>query len=1306
MEKRLKIYWYETGVLSTARIGNPNILAKKRDETLSAIEAENQAIASGKIKDPLLVVQEKYGNVPLTATGRKALQAAQASSVIRETTRAQQAAFLEIAYQAQNKQIESDIAQAEYRSKAGAVGATSEAAKQTEQRAVASSQGIAIGTIGKTQVSTAQNSVVTTVQQTKTPVGSALVPPKEVENIFRDEQEPADIQAINQFFNQYKSTTLPTRAIIEGYLKDKNVKLTPEGSRYIASIIEAGGGSMGSSRDQATYFDPQSNTFYNARTGEGDLELAKRLGFIATTNEKNQVPLIINGKPEIITFEEPNEDYRIFPAYGPQEKPQVQGPQRELPDPLRLREATQYLLDASEKISKESKAILESDAPIFNFFDTKNSKARAAIEQTLAEAAKDTLAVAGFMNLGGYVASLQKGTQPEEQIIVPPTKTGVLIEKLTETKGDIGKSLQQTEQEYTEQYGKVGSIAGSIIPLASLISLKPLSPIKFGKISLPIGETKTIISVSRAPIKPASGLVETKIPIDTVVYRGITVGVPFTRKVQPVIGRAGGRFQAGSPTPESLRLNQLKPVGDGFEIGGGNVLEQKVLLSQSTRDYLVSSGTLDKTQVDRLTTVIQGEKLAEKAPVKLFSDTFGDQPVVRLKAGPETELQKIIIAEQQRKRLGGRVGSIKGGLAQKPQLLRQFARATHDIDAPEVSVKAGRRFAAQTVEEQNIVAEFTKSGRAFQTAGEFKTKVEVGIRTGAVYPINPRLRLGVNEAVHGTSKRSARNILQTGVDTTASKRGRAFFIAKTSKLASGFASRATSNRGGTLLKIKYNKGDIVNWENIPKGIRQRIYNDNWLRFQNNAINYAKRLNKKGITKPYKTRDPLSQRKEVIIIDKSAIKSIEEIPLEFRPEIKNPEKVAEYLTPKDVAKYGSGSAKRNPRFVLGSKINQKNLKVEDIKIISLSKQRSNKASSVASIQLKKGKLVVEPVEHRVGTDVPDLYAIYKTQAVTIGGKKGRELDITAERLKELYPEVDFVKPFKGTTPPAEKSGFENVDSIYSSISSTVRDTGVRPVSLPTLRRRESKSQDKQEQATLKRINSSISSYNRIGSRRSSVISIGSRQSVGSPVKNIVESLSSFGGSKSRSVYSSIESNISFGSKPSRASRGSRSLSSIGSRSPASIPSRSPFSPASRLSISPISRQSLGPSPTRITRSPFSPASRGYGSFFGEGTPVTPATLRIAPIIIPRDEDRKKLLFMKRSDKYYTIYDVAKTPFGKIKYYVGKQQQSLKPIQELRGRAKNPIGQLAPSNIFNLKVGKLFKQTRSKKNNFGFYEIDLF
>lgn len=87
-----------------------------------------------------------------------------------------QQSYQTITQATQAKVVAANIAQAEQRVRAGAVGATSEAVKQQEQRAVAERQGVAVGSIGGGQINMSIGSVTGAVKQVETPSSSTLAP--------------------------------------------------------------------------------------------------------------------------------------------------------------------------------------------------------------------------------------------------------------------------------------------------------------------------------------------------------------------------------------------------------------------------------------------------------------------------------------------------------------------------------------------------------------------------------------------------------------------------------------------------------------------------------------------------------------------------------------------------------------------------------------------------------------------------------------------------------------------------------------------------------------------------------------------------------------------------------------------------------------------------------------------------------------------------------------------------------------------------------------------------------------------------
>ena len=100
-------------------------------------------------------------------------------------------------------------------------------------------------------------------------------------------------------------------------------------------------------------------------------------------------------------------------------------------------------------------------------------------------------------------------------------------------------------------------------------------------------------------------------------------------------------------------------------------------------------------------------------------------------------------------------------------------------------------------------------------------------------------------------------------------------------MAGHFAKRAVKKEKQlatkeAVVQINYNVGKVLQYKDLPKRIRRGLYDPDWLKFQTNVIEYAKKTGYAGVTKPYKTTNPFTKKTEVIMFEKSPVKSVKEI----------------------------------------------------------------------------------------------------------------------------------------------------------------------------------------------------------------------------------------------------------------------------------------------------------------------------------------------------------------------------------------------------------------------------------------------
>jgi hypothetical protein len=378
---------------------------------------------------------------------------------------------------------------------------------------------------------------------------------------------------------------------------------------------------------------------------------------------------------------------------------------------------------------------------------------------------------------------------------------------------------------------------------------------------------------------------------------------------------------------------------------------------------------------------------------------------------------------------------------------------------------------------------------------------------------------------------------------------------------------------------------------------------------------------------------------------------------------------EALSPKDVLEGNVEAQTSGLRFGQKyrvdklSKITKRPIKdpVHGFKIRDIKDQTLAKASSVTSIQgtgselfrgvpkpqhiaqvqrqeklVASGKLTVAPPSKRT-KDVVDLYNIYKSQASKlieskspIRKKRGKELDVLAEKFKSKYPGMDF-------SPSGTKGSVSiSKETSYGSLISSAAKAKA-PAIVPSIQSSKISLKKESSTPTPKSVSSELQQISK-GSKVHK-LSASSRGS-----KNIWQLDNELylkpSSASSRSVRSSK--NISSKSIRSTRSKSTRSKSSIRStKSPRSITSAksitspkvpSPKSPRSVSGKSPTSVRSIGGSSSSIsTRSAssrsvssrVSKVSKGQGRMIGKSTSATSEKKRpIGAMIKLKDETEKK------------------------------------------------------------------------------------
>jgi len=860
---------------------------------------------------------------------------------------------------------------------------------------------------------------------------------------------------------------------------------------------------------------------------------------------------------------------------------------------------------------------------------------------------------------------------------------------------NIPKNAYSSGKEYVQKYGLAGLIGTGIGTAVSLYTLKGASPLKLGsKFVIPLGSgaTKTVRTLT--------------------TYRGkeliANVGRSFSTSGEKAVLKSGVLKDFDFPKLVRTYTEKSERGVENEFLGrtGARILSSDKVLTELENIGKLKAGGAKTIQASK--EIVQESK---RVPNKLFRDNYSAQPFENIpKELTKTQLDYF---------RGSKI-TLEGSAIDIPTFLREFAGKSGDFDVKVQNfAKAVKNASINTkVLNEGIdpnfiyrIADKSYRGRNIVYVAE-RGKINLYERIGTgTKPVYPKLKLGSDEALHATSKKSVRNISNYGVDISASKRGNAFFITNNIKLGKHFAKRASITQGSreAFLKIKFNKSQVLKFNKLPKDIKEQILKNpnQFKRNQRILISYAKSKGKYAVEKPYKAKNP-SIRNEIIIFDERAIKSVKEIPIGREPVPilgKKIGKAGEYLSHDDPESLGQISKSGS---VFEVKTPQKTIKVEDIKQKTLNFQLHRRSASVSSFKIGKNGIVeVGPPEHRV-KDYPRLYAGAKTSAFLHYIEKGKlpkalRIEQAANIIKQQgEKEINFKEFFESrrlteayVQSPSRTKQASNY--LLQNLGSDYTKTGVYGGSFSSkYRNNQYKGKSPNYKIESSRPSKSVSSY----------YNEKSLNSYYNP-----KSISSYYSPKSVSSYYSPSKSPSY--SPSKSPSYSPSKSAYGS----SI-SKSPYSPSKSPLYSPYRSPSKSP-----YRSPYSPYSRSYSpsrspAYSSPYSPpyVPPYVPKIVPKIVPSiksvplvefKEGKTKLFHREKNLNYFRVFDVSRTPFGKIKYTVGYQQQSYKPIQEIKGRAKYPIGQIQPANIFNLKINNVYKtKGLSKRNKYGYVNPDIF
>lgn len=802
---------------------------------------------------------------------------------------------------------------------------------------------------------------------------------------------------------------------------------------------------------------------------------------------------------------------------------------------------------------KETKRAQPND-PLSSTINTLSVMSRSSNPATKAASAFYAETLSGFgglvnlSNLGGE--QFVRAVSGDKNRLVKPQDIAIAPTTPTES---LGKSVKGVEQ--AVRLRNIKGLSGIGEGIGDYFAALAKDPIKTG------AETAGFIFPAGAGIAKSVPLrVATVSSAEKSLYRGLSLGF---RETRPIIGFKGTKLVRGEPQFTQQELVKLiTPVekSRGLEIGTRSQLTTKILQKDETLDMLQQAGVYSAADVKLVKAGREGAQSIKDFKSKKLRDKLPTAPFENLSEGKQTQAQLSFLREEQSKAVG-KLGPIKGSFAELPQLEKEFLVKAGDVDVDVTKLFGSAVLKAQRFAERNVKAlEPTATMREiFARQGRRVLKGEKG---------EPyfNLKLKKNEFLHGTNKPSAENIIEQGIDVTASRRGTAFYATPNVGLAARMARRASLRRGGeeSLVKLKP-ESRILKYQDIPEAERKVLQSTDFAKFQENLIEYARNKGYEGVTKPYKSLNVNAKRYEVIAFEESALSAVGSVkPSGYLLKRGTEKKIAEYLAHGDPDLDIAGQqAKTNEVFGIIRK--NEVVKADGLRFVGLRNQILDRVASITSVQspLTQGSALKEGFEvgapsFRSG-DVYKGYAGLLTASRQLKKKPktysaGKQAEKAAQDIRSVYEErgFDFEEYFKNPLPEALE--VERKNSVLDSIVRQAASSSTVSATFGTTKQTSPRQQRPTSQAPQTEIPSFVKRQSKPSPRRSASIS------------------SLFGrAAKAGPRLSSRSSSV----KPSRASS---SIASNYVYKPISPANRSPFSPSGYSPRSPPSSPgSPSPSP---------------------------------------------------------------------------------------------------------------------------------
>lgn len=733
------------------------------------------------------------------------------------------------------------------------------------------------------------------------------------------------------------------------------------------------------------------------------------------------------------------------------------------------------------------------------------------------------------------------------------------------------------------------------------------------------------------------------------------------------IGVSNNRLVAGLPNYKQAGFDKLAIQQErGLEVATQSKFGREVL--EKAKSELASNKKLSEAEYRKL-------ELLDKIDDELVNTKFveqkklPDQPIANLQKGPETDEAFAFISKRQAK---GKQPPGKGSLIEATSSAKgDLVRQPQDFDIHIPKEKPAIREQSKFLEDVRA-----NPGRAFAKDG---TNVLVGDFTGKYYYKLPKMELSVDQTLHGTSRASARDIVEEGVRVDASQRKSGFFTATRAKLAKGFASRSAfqSNDIPAFVLSKLKTDQILRFKDLPPEVQQQVASKNWLEFQTKLSQYGEARGFKAVEKPYKSLDPNAKVTEVIILDADIIKSAKVVKgVEAIPALKNAKTAINIVTDKDEAG-GYALSMHDKNKVFGRKYTKDYFTAftkdgYPIKLFKRQYQVLAKTASIASMQSKESlakagmstkqineltkdsEFIIYPAAFRAQKDIVDKY--YQIGSAINVARKSKDFEKVKvlknyqKELKSAFKHIDYTN----YTPEISFDGITKSESTFSKFASTGSKGSPSALAIPhstTGKTSSTLSPTKQKSS----INSQYQNY-----LDKSFLSTGSK--------------SSSKGNKSNSSKSS-KSNSSFG-KSSMFSYGKSSKSVYG-KSTKSVYNY-PKSTKSVKSSASKSGLSTGSTPSIITKSVGSPgkSSFKYSKFTSTGSYSTFlakfGTLRVK---VPPIKPMAGLLKFGQGTQKYTLKE------GPTDTFVWQVKNPLAPgFSILEGRTDNPKARKSRMKLF--------------------------